>query len=303
MLAALDKKRDRRPPTARQFHDLLLEAGMQEDDAILDNKTWTFNTLSEPPPPIDFGPEEGGLAPEDEDDLEADFGPPPDSGARRVQAAPAPPARPPAKPAQKTPPERNSLSFSDPSELEADPFGAPKKTAPAAFKSLRPAAPQNSMRPVPPPPGRGFEAPLPRERAKEFEAPMPAARPNPFEAPGAGARPNPFQPGPAARPGTDAQQPRPMIGAAPKFGSGRPGASRRINFSSELATNSSEDSIGRTIMNWIAVLVAIGVLGFIALKVFDRPDPRKRKREENLAAEGASENAAPADEAVEQASP
>jgi hypothetical protein len=40
-------------------------------------------------------------------------------------------------------------------------------------------------------------------------------------------------------------------------------------------------------MNWIAVLVVLGALGFIALKVFDRPDPRKRKLEQNSAAEGA----------------
>jgi serine/threonine-protein kinase len=58
VLAAMDKSRERRPPTARAFHNLLLEAGMQEEDALLDVESWTFSTPSGPPPPIDFGPEE-----------------------------------------------------------------------------------------------------------------------------------------------------------------------------------------------------------------------------------------------------
>ena len=58
ILAAMDKRRDRRPPGARVFHSLLLEAGMQENDALLDVTNWTFSTPSGPPPSLDFAPDE-----------------------------------------------------------------------------------------------------------------------------------------------------------------------------------------------------------------------------------------------------
>jgi hypothetical protein len=36
-----------------------------------------------------------------------------------------------------------------------------------------------------------------------------------------------------------------------------------------------ERSLGRTILNWIVTLAALGALGYLMQIVFTRPDPRK----------------------------
>ena len=45
MMAALAKRREERPPNARVFRELLLEAGLQSDDVVLESQTWKFRSL------------------------------------------------------------------------------------------------------------------------------------------------------------------------------------------------------------------------------------------------------------------
>jgi serine/threonine protein kinase len=316
LLAAMDKKRDRRPPSARVFHDLLLEAGMQEDDSILDIATWTFSTPSEPPPPLDFGPDEstgltsvpaqfsappghhGGVpgpygatppAPSFDDDFDS-----PASGSSNglFGAAPGratpPAARAPARPKQPPPPS----AFAD-DGLEADLFAS----APAPMRSMKP---ENTQKPlVVPPPNRGpttgpfgaapppaFDAgPGPRGA---FDAPMPAGRGNPFEAP----RTQMEAPQRAAAAPAPSFQ-RPMIDPVPRMGSGRPGMGERprVNFTTQLERGDSP-TVGRTILNWLAVIVMIALLGYLVRVIADRPDPRKRKKQDTEQTQQGGEGAA-----------
>jgi serine/threonine protein kinase len=289
LLATMDKKRDKRPPSARTFYDLLLEASVQEEDAILDITTWQFSTPSEPPPPLDFADESTGLTsvpnfpaqfsappPAFDDDFDA----PARGSAPNLFGAPlGKPAAAPHKPANKVPPPPQ---FAD-DALEADLFPA----APAPMRSLRP---ENSQKPlVVPPPNRGAPPPAlfdaPQSPRGQFDAPMPGTRTNPFEA--------------AAAPRGGAPDPAPsfqrsMIEPVPRMGSGRPGMGekKRVNFTTQL-DNSDSPTIGRTIMNWLAVLVVIGVLGYLVRVISDRPDPRKRKRQDTEQ----QEQAAPSGEA------
>jgi serine/threonine protein kinase len=139
VLAAMDKNRERRPPTARAFHNLMLEAGMQEEDALLDVESWTFSTPSGPPPPIDFGPEE----------FKSD---PPAQAAAPARAAPG----------------RNARDSAD------DMF----PHLPAGFDDgFAPASQQGKA--APPPPAARGPAPAPRAAGPGQRAqPAPAARPN-----------------------------------------------------------------------------------------------------------------------------
>jgi serine/threonine protein kinase len=295
LLAAMDKKRDKRPPTARTFYDLLLEASVQEDDAVLDIATWTFSTPSEPPPPLDFADETTGLT--GVPDFPTQFSSPPGhrSGSGPFKAAPPPsafdddfdapapisspslfgapaPAPKHAAPQKRVPPPPQ---FGD-DALEADLFSA----APAPMRSMKP---ENTQKPlVPPPPNRGpapppvFDA-APSSRMN-FDAPMPNARANPFEAPRSPMDPAPPRGG---APDPVPQFQRPMIDPVPRMATGRLGTSDRprVNFTTQLDSGDSP-GIGRTIANWLAVLVVIGVLGYLVRVISDRPDPRKRRRQE-----------------------
>jgi serine/threonine-protein kinase len=299
LLAAMDKKRDRRPPNARVFHDLLLEASVQDDDAYLDTASWSFSMPSEPPPPIDFGPDETtGLTaapvfsqppPTYDSGFEDDAG---DDDFTQIAQSPREVREAMAKAKAVAPrggPKPPPPVFDDGDGLEADLFpSAPfsPRTTPR-FESLRP----EPARPlVVPPPNRGpapppaFDGPSssrtpfdvgpvpgrPEGGPRSFEPPMPAARPNPFEAP---TRP-PVDPAPSY------QRP-PTFDAAPRMGSGRPGERPRVNFTSSLQEEGP--TLGRTIANWVAVLAAIGALVYLVRVISDRPDPRKRKRQEDSA--------------------
>ncbi|MFT3865213.1 MAG: hypothetical protein QM729_13130 [Solirubrobacterales bacterium] len=44
-----------------------------------------------------------------------------------------------------------------------------------------------------------------------------------------------------------------------------------------LKETSSEPSVGRTVFSWVAAILAIAVLGYVANLVFSRPDPRKKR--------------------------
>jgi serine/threonine protein kinase len=288
LLATMDKKRDRRPPSARTFHDLLLEASVQEDDALLDTTSWTFSTPSEPPPPIEFGPEEtseinipavhGFSAPPPTFD---DFEPPP-------QQAPQ------ARALLKSVPKPPAPSFDQLGSLEADLFSSPPRGAQAArFESLRPdnhqkplvVPPPNRNAPMPsfdspptgrnsfdPPPatGRGpFDAPQARS---PFEAPVPM-RSNPFEAPGTGNAPRSTMSAMEAPSNFRGA----MIDPVPRMGSQRPhGERKRVNFTTELEKEGP--TVGRQIFSWLAVVVCIAALAFLVRVIADRPDARRRKR-------------------------
>lgn len=289
LLAAMDKDRDKRPPTVRVFHDLLLEASVQEEDALLDTTTWTFYTPSEPPPPpVDFG---------DGDDDPTIFSAPP----KGLESLRAQPNKAPAKSAPKPAP---LPTFAD-DELEADLFSkglpAAPRPAPPRFESLRPDNTNQHKPLVVPPPRRApapppaFDAgpPMPPARAP-FEPPMPA-RHSPFDGPrspldpmmprsplDAGPRPL-LDPGPRGKVDSAPFPARPMIEAAPRMGSQRPlGERPRVNFTTSL--ESDRPSLGRTIGNWLLVVVAIAALGYLVRVIAARPDPRKRRAAEAVEA-------------------
>ncbi|MDB4972672.1 MAG: Serine/threonine protein kinase PrkC, regulator of stationary phase, partial [Myxococcaceae bacterium] len=60
LMAALAKRREQRPPNARAFRELLLEAGRQGDDVQLETSTWKFRSVprlsSLPPRPSSLAP-------------------------------------------------------------------------------------------------------------------------------------------------------------------------------------------------------------------------------------------------------
>jgi hypothetical protein len=126
-----------------------------------------------------------------------------------------------------------------------------------------------------PAPGR------PEGGPRSFEPPMPGTRANPFEAPN---RP-PVDPGPSF------QRPA-AFDPAPRMSSNRPGGDRkRVNFTTSLQEEGP--TLGRTIANWVAVLAAIAALVYLVRVISTRPDPRKRKLQEESAQEGSG--AAPAE--------
>jgi len=315
LLASMDKDRKRRPPSARAFHDLLLEAGMQEDDAMLDTETWSFTTPSEPPPPVDFG---------DMSESEFDSGPAPALPAPGRAKQPAlaagtfgdvePPSSSAVRRVPAAPPVQNN-SFAEPDDLEADLFAEPDK--PQKFDSLQPpksmpSPPRQSFgapsprgggnpfggAPAAPRPGGAFDGPTARGGAFDGPAPRPAGgydaapRPNaPFDPPaprpgGAGGG-NPFESGPGSR-GV-------QIGAAPRLNQNqgssgasasqrpeRPRPERRATGAAptggfQLSPRADEPTLGRTILNWVITLVAIGGLLYLMQVVFTRPDPRKNR--------------------------
>ncbi len=263
LLAAMDKQRQRRPPTARAFHDLLLEAGMQEDDAMLDVDTWSFTTPSEPPPPVDFG---------DMSDAEFDSEPMPVVvPAARARGGAGDSFRdfdlPQAAPARRmvpAPPPKSS--FSPPNMLDDALSDAPAR--PQQYDSLSP--PESRRAPAP---RAGFGAPS----LRPFDpGPMPRA---------------PFDPGPAVRAPFDAA-PAPaargvVIAAAPRINQSQAASAERVrperraqasNSSFQLNPAPAEQTLGRTVLNWVVTLVALGALVYLMQIVFTRPDARKPKK-------------------------
>ncbi len=272
ILASMDKVRTRRPPSARAFHDLLLEAGVQEDDAMLDIATCSFTTPSEPPPPVDFG-----------DMSDDDFGSAP-APAPRPRAAPVAigtfgDVEPPRAPGRGASPfdQLPAMDFSEPDSLEADLFSEPTRPVPQ-FDSLDPilargaAAPQSPFSPSSAPASSHGSGPSPFGGQVDsltvprtpFE-PAPQAR-SPFEAATAqrggqfGAAPQ--RAGPSGRPDPER---RPERRAAPSTAAG----------GYPMGSASDEPTLGRTILNWVVTLVALGALGYLMQIVFTRPDPRK----------------------------
>jgi serine/threonine protein kinase len=276
LLAAMDKKRDRRPPSARAFHDLLLEASVTEDDAFLDIQTWTFSTPSEPPPPVEFG----------DDDLDEPA--PPTSrkktpvgmedAGRQAPRVPAPPSKGAARTAQPAP--RGSRTgenvvytqpadFADPGDLEADLFANAPRAA-NGYDTPRSVPPPPSRSPFDPQPGAGFDA-------------KPAARGG-FDGP-AGARPQGFE----AAPGRSAP-----FDAAPRFdGSQRPAARPRgvaQPYMEPAGSSPDDSSLAKTVGNWVMALLAIGALVYLMQVVFTRPDRRKKQDNSTQAATPSTED-------------
>jgi serine/threonine protein kinase len=265
VLAAMDKKRDRRPPNARAFHSLLLEAGMQEDDAMLDASTWTFSSPSGPPPPIDFGPDEfpnSDLPPtakavRDPEDMfphlpagfELDDVPPPRHTPLAGDRAPG----------------RGAQGFSVPAEAARR---APGPPVPVRGQQA-PLAP----RPVPAPPPRmndlpafALDAPAAQRRAPE-----PAAAP--FGEFGMGT-------------------PSRLGGMGQAQGGMTPERARRAAERPPLSGETDEKRgtpVLRSVLGWLFALAALAALAYLANTVFKRPDPRKQRRANEAASEAASE--------------
>jgi serine/threonine-protein kinase len=247
MLAAMDKERAGRPPSARAFYDLLLEASVQEDDALLDTTSWTFSTPSEPPPPLEFGDESF-----DGDDTAG-------------SSAPVSSIEPPED------------------DYEADPFAAPPLTGTrpqplAAGGTLGDAF-------VSAPPARGMHTFDSLQPASSFRAPPSSLEPPPR---------SPFDPAPRTGPGPSLGPPRgggipparamggmiapaPQFGAAPASREDRGRAARPQPRPYVAPPAPSESTLGKTILNWVLALVALGALGFLVQVLFTRPDPRKLK--------------------------
>lgn len=285
LLASMDKDRKRRPPSARAFHDLLLEAGVQEDDAMLDVETWSFTTPSEPPPPIDFGdmqdsepapaPAPKGKTPPG--GMFSEVEPPSSSAVRKVVPAPPPPAK---------------AAFASPATLDGDLFAEPSR-APAQFDSLRP--PESMPAPMPRAP---FDPPMPRAPfdppRSAFDGPAPASRggfdgpqPRGFDGPPArgfdgAAPPSPISPAPAQRgviidaaPRLNKDAARPSDRPARRAtGSTAAGATGGFQLSS---SSDAEPTLGKTVINWVITLAAIAGLLYLMQVVFTRPDPRKNR--------------------------
>ncbi len=295
LLAAMDKKRDGRPPSARAFHDLLLEAGMQEDDAMLDVATWSFTTPSEPPPPVDFGDMS-----ESEFDSEPVRVAVPVAKARAAAiantfddlepvAAPAVRKRVPAPPAK--------TGFARVETLDEDLFDEPRR--PPQYDSLRApesrrAPPQSSFGPPPP---RTFD-PGPMPRAPFDAAPAPRAAFDAAPAPRAlfdaapGSR-APFDAAPAtggARGVVIDAAPRRNQSLGPAAGERperlrperRPAQPAGSTF--QINPSPPEQTLGKTILNWVVTLAALGALVYLMQVVFTRPDPRKQKKPAEMGA-------------------
>jgi serine/threonine-protein kinase len=264
VLASMDKKRDRRPPSARAFHSLLLEAGMQEDDAMLDVTTWTFATPSGPPPPIDFGPDEFAKSdPPDEPRQGEDMFPHLPAGFELDDIAPA-----------RGVDAGYASHASHASHARAAP-SLPGRAFPADPRRVPPppaVAPRGLGREPQPGPGRPVPAPPPRLNdlpAFATEAALPSRRGpepgKPFgELPSAGTKfglggQGGAQPERARRPDRP-----PVSGAEPKK-AGAP--------------------VLRSVLGWLFALAALAALAYLANTVFTRPDPRKQRRTESSSAQ------------------
>jgi serine/threonine-protein kinase len=258
VLAAMDKNRERRPPNARAFHSLLLEAGMQEEDALLDVDSWTFSAPSGPPPPIDFGPEEF------RSDPPADARPRGDAGRRAPDSA-------------------DELFPHLPAGFDDAPFASAK-----VHKQPQPSLPGAAA-------GKGAGGHRPGAGpGAGGRAALPAARP---QGSAQGGRQNElpmFPPEPASGGRTPLQDSTSLPArkeAGREFAPDRAAAARRgpERPASPAAADSSPPSSGlaRTVVGWVFALAALAVLAYLANTVFTRPDPRKGRRARDTGAEQA----------------
>jgi hypothetical protein len=257
ILAAMDKKRERRPPTARVFHDLLLEAGMQEDDAVLDIAQWTFSTPSAPPPAIDFGPDDFEQSSPGEHAHDAgresmDMFPHLPGEFELDAAVPARVQRAPAHDAFAPEPARAA---------------APQVQPPRGTRPLEGPAP----RPIPAPPGRlndlpafAGDLPDPLRRAADPRSQF-------------GDLSAPKGTGPAA-----AGQPKP---ANPQYAADRPRPPVRP-YTGETSASEGRSSIARSVLGWLFAIAALAALAYLANTVFKRPDPRKARQPSESASQG-----------------
>jgi serine/threonine-protein kinase len=260
ILAAMDKRRDRRPPSARVFHDLLLEAGMQEDDAVLDIAQWTFSTPSAPPPAIDFDPDEFEQSSPGDDGHDAH------SGRESMDMFPhlpgefsiddAPPARERAR-------EQNHEAYA-PEPVRA--VGPPAQRGPRPVEGPAP-------RPIPAPPARLNDLP-----AFAGDAPDPLRRvPDPR---GQFADLN-AQKGPAGAPASQAKP----ANASP-YGADRPRPPVRP-YTGETSASEGGSSVARSVLGWLFAIAALAALAYLANTVFKRPDPRKARQSGESTTQGA----------------
>jgi serine/threonine protein kinase len=291
VLAAMDKERDRRPPTARAFHNLLLEAGMQEEDALLDVASWTFSTPSGPPPPIDFGPDEfksdppvqaseaRGDAHKRARDSADDMFPHLPAGFDDASFAPAP-----GKPAKPQP--------AQPAAAARGP--APERPGPAPALG-RGALPGQRPQPAPRPNEMPMFAAEPGSRGAFAAEPGTGPRGAFLAESGTGAR-GAF----LAEPGTG---PRGAFLAEPGTGPrgplldtaqpARKEAQRRAAERAPQVAQAAEEStppaarIARTVVGWVFALAALAALAYLANTVFTRPDPRKSRRAQDPSAQQA----------------
>ncbi len=249
MLAALHKEKHGRPPTARALHDLLAAANEQPEDAVLDCETWSFGS---PRVELDGADEDAGLT--------APFGVEgPTSGVRWA-------------------PEAESVSLRESGEFD---FGAP--LAPRA-----PSLPAKAPSPVPPsPPLRVPATPAP---AFEQALPVPAAPPLPHSLPSPAVRtPLPAvitrealpsatrAPAWAAEP-IAREQPLPTRARGPRRAES---AGRRDSGES----GASLAKLARAVGSWLLALAAVGALIYVASLVFERPEPHKVRRSQEMLSE------------------
>lgn len=260
VLAAMDKSRERRPPSARAFHNLLLEAGMQEEDALLDVESWTFSTPSGPPPPIDFGPDEF------ESDAPAQGAPARASGGRNV---------------------RDSAEDMFP-HLPAGFDDAAFAPAPSRAASAQLGKDAALERPGPTPGLGRAAAPVPRPHPTALRAddlPMFAADP--------GAARGPYAPdlGPGQRgPQLDAgalaaRKDSPVREVALERAAPRRAAERAPRNQSTEDSTPPGAGIARSVLGWLFALAALAALAYLANTVFTRPDPRKNRRAQDPSAQ------------------
>jgi serine/threonine protein kinase len=249
LLAALEKDKLRRPPSARAFHDLLLAAAAQAEDMRLDTERWTFVKAAPPTPPP-----RASLSP---------------SGPLRV---PAPPR---AVPTPSLSPQRAA-----PIHSAAPPRAAQLGSAArAASEPLRvPEPPLSGVRRAPTASAAGPKAPAEFRFVSSEPARAAAAAPAPstpartVESVQLALRPlEELEASPPRQATVQARRVHASMAPAGRRELQGDRAARR----GEAAGASSR--LWRTVGNWLALLLAVAVLWYLANLVFHRPDPRKHR--------------------------
>ncbi|MDB4988259.1 MAG: Serine/threonine protein kinase PrkC, regulator of stationary phase [Myxococcaceae bacterium] len=256
LMAALSKRREDRPPNARAFRELLLEAGLQHEDVQLETQTWKFRSV---PTLSSLPPRPASLAP-----------------------IPAPPREVFELEADVFKPARTTGSFTLPgSSRRIEP-----KWGSGSITSLTPAAPLPVGSQASGPPLRsllGSQASgPPAQNLLSSQASGPPAHDvfgaRALETDAHGQRP----PAPSAALELDVGQPR-----KPTTTRGM-AVSQRGRSSGAIRVRKAKRGWFGALVGWLLMLGAIVALGYVASAVFKRPDPRKhRKPAEVLAPEPA----------------